>query len=313
MSIIKGIKVGRTNITSTYNDDVDKSDIKQIEVTAVSLYYIGVPEDVIYTGFEHCPHPIVKAIVNDEEIVLEEGIDYVLSYSNNINVGKATVFATGIGNFKDEISSSWMIENANMTVIADDQSKIYDGKLFGNPIYVETINNQQYDIKYGLNDGVYNLDSAPQIKNVSESKNIYYKITAPNHNTVSGQYELRIEPRITILEWGKSSWVYDGEFHSAKCEITNLVNNDKCELYYVNNSIRDIGSKDIYIDSLSNNNYTLPIDDTIYHTITIKPGMFYKVDGNWTPVKSVYKKVSGSWVKQELNSSFSTSGNYVKK
>ena len=41
MSIIKGIKVGRTNITSTYNDDVDKSDIKQIEVIAVSLYYIG--------------------------------------------------------------------------------------------------------------------------------------------------------------------------------------------------------------------------------------------------------------------------------
>lgn len=311
MSIIKGIKVGRTNITSTYNDDVDKSDIKQIEVTAVSLYYIGVPEDVIYTGFEHCPHPIVKAIVNDEEIVLEEGIDYVLSYSNNINVGKATVFATGIGNFKDEISSSWMIENANMTVIADDQSKIYDGKLFGNPIYVETINNQQYDIKYGLNDGVYNLDSAPQIKNVSESKNIYYKITAPNHNTIVGSYELSITPKIAELQWGESYWVYDGNSHSTTCHVSNLVGNDTCDVNILYNNITNIGSVDVYASSLSNSNYILP-SDGLWHTITIKPGMFYKVDGNWTPVKSVYKKVSGSWVKQELNSSFSTSGNYVK-
>lgn len=243
MSIIKGIKVGTTNITSTYVDGNNRSDTKQLEVVAASLQDISgaiiTPSDTVYTGFPITPTPTVTVVLDNVVTTLVLGTDYTLSYLNNINVGTATVTATGIGNYTGTVSSTWTITPATfISVTANDQTYYYDGNLHGEPVTAVSVNNQPITITYRVTDsGSYNLTSTPQIRNIGEipSGIVYFKVSAPNHNDYFGTYQL-----------------------------------------------------------------------------VIVPGLFIKLSGTWTPVKKVYKKLSGSWEEQEINSAFSTSLKYKK-
>ena len=318
MSKIRGIKVGKTNISSTYEDVTERnSNSVEFTVTAISLGTISTPEDTVYTGSAFYPVPVVTAVVNGETITLSQGTDYELSYSNNINVGEATVTATGKGNFTGSVSSHWDITPADLSVVANDQSYTYDGNLHGTGITVTTVGENDVTVRYRTtSSGSYSLTSAPQFRNVVNSGyngTVYFQVTAPNHNTYEGSYQLVIYPREVILSWGTLSWVYDGQEHHTTCTVSNLVSGDTCTVTLYNNSITNIGSITVTArasEALSNSNYVLPHDES--RTLTVSPGMFVKLSGTWTPVKEVYKKVSGTWVKQSMNEAFSTSKPYVK-
>ena len=233
MKQITGIKVGKTNITSTYVDNTSRSDTKEFTVTAVSLGSMSTIDDYfIYNGSEICPLPIITAIVNGESVELQNGRDYTLEYTNNVNAStntvKATVTATGIGNYTGTLSQTW-----------------------------------------------------------------------------------NIVPKVVSLQWGPTSWRYDGNPHSTTCVVSNLVSGDTCTVTLSGNSITNIGSTTVTATGLSNSNYKLP-ESGITQTLTINPGLFVKISGNWTPVKAVYKRVSGSWVQQDMTTAFSTSGRYIK-
>lgn len=319
MSIIKGTKVGKTNISSTYSDVTEQnSNSIEFTVTAISLASISTPEDNVYNGSAFCPTPVVTAIVEGNSVILVQGTDYDLSYSNNTNVGEATVTATGKGNFKGSVSSNWNITEADLTVIANDQSYTYDGSLHGTGVSVTTVGENEYTVRYRTtSSGSYNLTSAPQFRNVVNAGyngTVYFQVTAPNHNTYEGTYQLVIYPKEATLSWGTLSWVYDGQEHHTTCVVSNLVSGDTCNVTLYNNSITNIGTVTVTAranEALDNSNYSLPNDVT--RTLTVSPGMFVKLDGVWTPVKEVYKKVSGVWVKQSMNEAFSASEAYVKK
>ena len=233
MKQITGIKVGKTNITSTYVDNVSQSDSKEFTVTAVSLGSMSTIDDYfIYNGSEICPLPIITAIVNGESVELQNGRDYTLEYTNNVNAStdnkKAIITATGIGNFTGTLTQTF-----------------------------------------------------------------------------------NINPMVVVLNWGPTSWRYDGNPHSTTCTVTNLVSDDTCTVILSGNSITNIGSTTVTATGLSNSNYKLP-ESGITQTLTINPGLFVKISGNWTPVKAVYKRVSGSWLQQDMTTAFSTSGRYIK-
>ena len=233
MKQITGIKVGKTNITSTYVDNVSQSDSKEFTVTAVSLGSMSTIDDYfIYNGSEICPLPIITAIVNGESVELQNGRDYTLEYTNNVNAStdnkKAIITATGIGNFTGTLTQTF-----------------------------------------------------------------------------------NINPMVVVLAWGPTSWRYDGNPHSTTCVVSNLVSGDTCTVILSGNSITNIGSTTVTATGLSNSNYKLP-ESGITQTLTINPGLFVKISGTWTPVKAVYKRVSGSWVQQDMTTAFSTSGRYIK-
>ena len=232
MKQITGIKVGKTNITSTYVDNTSQSDIKEFTVTAVSLGTISSIDNSVYDGTEIRPLPIITAVVNGNTVELQNGRDYTLEYSNNVNAStnnvKATVKATGIGNFTGTLTQTF-----------------------------------------------------------------------------------NINPMVVVLNWGPTSWRYDGNPHSTTCTVSNLVSGDTCTVTLSGNSITNIGSTTVTATGLSNSNYKLP-ESGITQTLTINPGLFVKISGNWTPVKAVYKRVSGSWVQQDMTTAFSTSGRYIK-
>ena len=228
MKQITGIKVGKTNITSTYSDGVSRSDMTEFIVTAVSLGTISSIDNSTYLGTEIRPLPIITAVVNGKTVELQNEIDYDLTYSNNRNAGIATVTATGKGNYTGTLSQTW-----------------------------------------------------------------------------------NIVPRVVTLQWGTTSWRYDGNPHSTTCVVSNLVSGYTCTVTLSGNSITNIGSTTVTATGLSNSNYKLP-ESGITQTLTINPGLFVKISGIWTPVKAVYKRVSGSWVQQDMTTAFSTSGRYIK-
>ena len=314
MSIIKGIKVGTTDITSTYVNGNSRSDTKELEVIAVSLQDIGYvesPDNAVYTGSPITPTPVVTANFDGNVVTLDYGIDYTLSYSNNVNVGTATVTVTGIGNYSGSISATWSITGATLTVNAPDQYYDYDGILHGVAVSASSVNNQAITIKYRTSSsGDYNITSVPQIRNVADSKTIYFKVSAPNHTDYIGSYEIEIIPLTAVLSWGTLSWTYDGNAHSTTCVVSNLVSGDTCDVILSGNSITGMGTTTVTATGLSNSNYSLPSDVT--RTLTVTPGLFIKVYGSWIPVKKVFKRISGSWVEQEMQNAFSTSERYIK-
>ena len=68
-------------------------------------FTISPIEDETYTGFEIIP--IVRVFSGTEQLVY--GTDFTVSYSNNVNVGTATVTVTGIGEYTGTKSTTFHI------------------------------------------------------------------------------------------------------------------------------------------------------------------------------------------------------------
>ena len=312
MSIIKGIKVGSSDITGTYESTSTLSDTENLTVVAVNLEDAGSISSIsstTYNGSAHTPLPTVTATVGNEVVTLVKDTDYTLSYSNNTNAGQATVTVTGIGNYTGVISANWTINSAEIVVTYTDQTYQYNKTPQGSGISVSTVD-EEPTIKYGLTSGTYNLTDVPHFTNVSNNT-VYYKVTAPNHTDAIGSYTVNITPITAELQWGTLYWTYDGNPHSTTCTVNNLISGDICDVILSGNSITEVGSTTVTATGLSNSNYVLA-SDNLTAILTINPGMFIKLSGVWTPVKKVFKKISGDWVEQNVNTTFSTSEVYKK-
>lgn len=312
MSIIKGIKVGSSDITGTYESTNKSEDTENLRVITVNLEEegsISSPSANIYDGSAHTPLPTVTATVGGETVTLVKDTDYTLSYSDNIYVGQATVTATGIGNYEGSISAHWNITNATIVVDSSNQTYQYNGQSQGMGISVSTVDGEP-TIRYGLTSGTYDLTTVPKFTNVSNNT-VYYKVTAPNHADSSGSYTVDITPITAELMWGTLYWRYDGDEHSTTCVVNNLISGDTCNVVLSGNSITNIGTATVTATGLSNSNYVLP-SSNLTAIISIIGGLFVKVSDSWIPVKRVYKMISGSWVEQDITNIFSTSDKYKK-
>lgn len=81
-------------------------DTFSIVATSISNASIKNIADQSYTGNEVTPKPIITFNGN----TLVEGVDYTLSYINNINKGTATITIRGIGNFNSSITTTFVIK-----------------------------------------------------------------------------------------------------------------------------------------------------------------------------------------------------------
>ena len=97
-----------TNNVNNNNQNIDTgTDNKDETVNKTSIKYVKMLEieDQTYTGKEIKPTQELK----DKDKALIEGVDYTLSYSNNINVGTASLTITGIGNYEGSVIINFKI------------------------------------------------------------------------------------------------------------------------------------------------------------------------------------------------------------
>ncbi len=80
--------------------------------TSESPYLSTIP-DQTYTGSEIEPDVTIK----DGDTTLVAGTDYTVTYSNNINVGTATVTVTGMGNYSGTATTSFTINKADISPV----------------------------------------------------------------------------------------------------------------------------------------------------------------------------------------------------
>lgn len=77
-----------------------------------------------------------------------------------------------------------------------------------------------------------------------------------------------ISQRTIGLNWGTTTWAYDGSTHSTTCTPTNVVNGDNCQLFLENNLIGPNVGKQICTAIVKNPNYRVPDNHSTELTIT---------------------------------------------
>lgn len=99
------------------------------EVLDRSMFQVDV-SDSVYTG-----SPIVKNVTSEN---LAAGTDYVVSYTNNISVGIATITITGIGSYSDQLTYGFEIVKATPVLdFANDSLEMYiRDSSFLNPVSI---------------------------------------------------------------------------------------------------------------------------------------------------------------------------------
>ena len=100
---------------------------KDITYTAVT---VGEIQDQVYTGTEIT----LDVVVKDGETTLTKDTDYTVSYSNNTEVGTATVTLTGIGDYKGSRTVTFAIKY-KISFLAGEGSGSMDDVLVGSGDY----------------------------------------------------------------------------------------------------------------------------------------------------------------------------------
>jgi uncharacterized protein YjdB len=102
-------------------------------------FIMAMPSTLEYSGNKLTP----DAMVQLDSGVLTEGTDYELSYENNVEIGTATIKATGKGNYTGTVSASFTITHKRQVdkVVIEGAPEVYKYKASGkkyNVIHLKT-------------------------------------------------------------------------------------------------------------------------------------------------------------------------------
>ncbi len=183
-------------------DDNGKTTARNIrwEITRMSLtdsakITVDAIPDQVYTGSSITPIPVVK--FNGK--TLANGSDYSCTYTNNINVGTATVTITGKGNYDGTITRTFKITPATMKVNLSGYTGTFDNQnhyITAQPTWPTT----GYTIYYGttqLTSSNYTTAGSttnPGYKNVG-SYTVYVYIVQSNFKPYSGSAVVKINQK----------------------------------------------------------------------------------------------------------------------
>lgn len=139
-------------LTSYYTGTI----VKKFQITnrITSATISGVPATVMYTGYAHTP----EVTVTMGNKTLTQGVDYSVSYRNNVRVGTATVVVTGKGIYSGEKTVTFRIQEksiASCSIYAV-ASQTYNGKLQTPPVVVKDgntalVQGKDYTLSYRNN------------------------------------------------------------------------------------------------------------------------------------------------------------------
>ena len=88
--------------------------------------------------------------------------------------------------------------------------------------------------------------------------NANYKLPSSGLSTT-----LYVTAKEVTLNWGTTSWPYDGSSHSTTCTAGNVISGDTCSVTLSGNSVGpNVGSATVTATALSNSNYKLPSTKT---------------------------------------------------
>ena len=200
--------------TKTGSEQI-KISLKTIENAKVTLENT----EYIYDGTEKQPEVVVK----DEDTILTKGVDYTISYIDNINAGTAKVIIAGKGIYTGSKEITFEIEKAQIEAKISGYTGIYDGTNHG--ISIEVIKPEEgATIKYGTEEGNCTQTISPTYTDPG-TYTIYYEITAENYETKTGNAQIQIKEKqeeikpIIEINVNEYTGIYDGTNHGISIEV----------------------------------------------------------------------------------------------
>ena len=303
-------KVGNYELTVTAKDGTNFTGSKKAQYSIIaegaSTFDVSIPADSYpYTGNEIKPVPVVK----EGDVVLKEGVDYTVSYSDNVNVGTATITITGIGGYSgtkvlhfeitktddepsgdepsgDEPGGDDSGEGGGsttlptITVTATGFDGIYDGKAHG--INVNVTSPTETTVLYGESANNCTQKTSPTYT-AAGTKTVYYQVTKDGYQTAQGSAVVKIAPKpVTVSGITAEDKDYDGNtdatLHLEKVVIAGVVDGDKLAVSAKGefNSATPGANKTVYIREMVLNgdkaaNYTISEKSQKTTTATIHP------------------------------------------
>ena len=164
--------------------------------------YNAVEENITITvAKKEVAEPVASGsytYTGDEQTVILSGIESFMTVSGNkaTNAGNYVVTVTLDDNHKWNALSDgeieWSIAKADMS--ADITASGYNA-VFDNQAHTISVNIPEgASIKYGITEGTYNLDVAPEYTNAG-TYTVYYKVEKPNYNDVTGSADVVINKK----------------------------------------------------------------------------------------------------------------------
>lgn len=158
ISISNNINVGTATVTVYGKGNFDGEATKTFAINPVSISTAIVTLNSLqftYTGSEI--KPTCSVTVND--LVLVEGIDFDIKYTNNINKGTGTVSIIGKGNFTSSKSVSFKIDPVDITklsVTLNPAAPTYTGAQIKPAVIIKNgtttlVDGTDYTVSYGTN------------------------------------------------------------------------------------------------------------------------------------------------------------------
>lgn len=116
--------------------------------------------------------------------------------------------------------------------------------------------------------GIATVDASGQVTVVGAGQTVITASFAGNENVKPGSvsYTLTVAKKEVGLQWGTTSFTYDGSAHVPTATATGLVGSDKCSVT-VDGAQTNAGSYTATASALSNANYKLPTANTTTFTI----------------------------------------------
>lgn len=226
-----------------------------------------LPENLAYDGCEKVLAGLT--ITNDYNgAVLQEGVDYDVYYSDNVNPGTATVTVTCKGNYSGTFTKTFEIANADFGLVTEGESGgfsgeagtiagyegIYDGEGHGLAVDVSAVG--YVGVRYALSqEGPY-VDSL-LLTNVCD-QTVWVELSALNYNSFTGFAQVVISPK-SIEGCGievESPVAYDGHAMQSAVSVvdddlgTSLVRGEDYELEYSENDV--VGAAGVKVVGIGN-------------------------------------------------------------
>lgn len=177
----------------------------------------GVAASYTYTGAAIAP----PVRVEDDGNLLKSGVDYEISYSQNIDAGTATIVIKGIGKYTGSTSTTFKItpQQLGRAKISPISDRVYNGKEQKPPVTItsgsKTLENgKDYTLVY-VNSTTPGMASVI-VKgegNFTGTQTLNYKITVP---ALSGVKFSKYTNKTVTISWKKNSVVTGYEIYNSK-------------------------------------------------------------------------------------------------
>jgi hypothetical protein len=219
-------------------------DLKKISAAEIALEQT----DFVYDGNPYTP----AVTVTDEGKTLKEGVDYTVSYKNNVNAGTASVILTGMGDYSGSVTKTFEIKPRNLSdVVVKLSSRNFD--------YDGTAKTPKVTVTDDEKKLALNTDFKVSFSNNVDAGTAGVTVVGIGNYTGSVTKTFEINPRNLsdmIVKLSSRRFDYDGTAKTPKVTVTDaakkLVLNTDFTVSYSNNI--DVGTA--WVTVIGTGNYT---------------------------------------------------------